>query len=219
MGMKELDSLDLPPLTVETLDEDGAENLKEAIVTNACREYVQAYRAYRMATSKKYRDFAHVWMQEVEQFFKSGWFHALSGEQVDGDKVLRKLRTDPPRKWMTKEEKEAIDEYIEKQCREDEERGETDISADMVSRQVRSGDFFGKMASLEYRTRRQREQRAKKDRYQHRGSGDGKLEQADGDQTEEEKRERKNHIVGAGEVERTEDSRGSFCSVVLGGKG
>jgi hypothetical protein len=47
--MKALDDLKLPPLTVENADDEGLEELKASIIENGCREYLSAYRAWRLA--------------------------------------------------------------------------------------------------------------------------------------------------------------------------
>ena len=109
-GRSNIDLYYMPPLTVENVDETGLENLKAAIILEACKSYVRACHLYKHAKSDAVRQIAERRIQQEEAiFFRSGWFKTLGGEDLDGEKIMHVLRYDTPRKWLTQEERRELD--------------------------------------------------------------------------------------------------------------
>lgn len=117
-----LDELELPPLTVDNIDEEGMTNLAHAVVLDACKRYNRCVHVmkkpekYLRKGSKTLNTPHAVFMhalkekEELVTFFRSGWFHLLAGEDVDGDAIMHMLENDPARKWLTLEERKELDE-------------------------------------------------------------------------------------------------------------
>lgn len=164
MGMKALDELELPPLTVENVDDEGLDLLKEAIVESGCRDYIAAYRIFRRASGNtEAQNAARIELDSETRFFHSEWYRKLTNEQIDGDSVMRKLRTDPPMKWLNPDEKAAINEFVENEIEKAEKLG-IDIDEETILRGVKNGDFIGKEPSEEYRKKVKAKRKAEHDR-------------------------------------------------------
>lgn len=74
-------------LTAKDLHPDGIQNLKEAIVARAADDWRSAVNAQKRGnTLNEYRRSR----AEVEQFFLSDWFYALTG--LDGKYIIRQLK-------------------------------------------------------------------------------------------------------------------------------
>ena len=109
-----LDDLILPPLTVDNCDDDGLLKLRDAIVLDACKDFVKYIRAERYHSQR--RGIAHrraaelvkVKKEGVADFFNSSWYKLLTMNAVDGEKVMYTLEHDMPLKWMTAEERKEV---------------------------------------------------------------------------------------------------------------
>lgn len=177
MGMKALDELELPPLTVENADDGGLEELKASIIENGCREYLSAYRAWRIAENEQQKIIARSWLYHHEVFFRSAWFATLIGdEDIDGESLMRRLRRHPPRKYLLPTEKQAMEEDIERQVQEGRRVG-VYIDAETIERRIVTGDYIGRTPSAEYleklKSRRKHEHDVIKARYKAREQGHG----------------------------------------------
>jgi hypothetical protein len=68
------------------MSEDGYRNLADAIIMQAVHDY---RRSVKLLIRKPYSAKAHHDKQEVETFFRGGWFQVLCN--LDGQELLKKL--------------------------------------------------------------------------------------------------------------------------------
>ena len=118
-GHSAIDDYYMPPLDVNTLDDKGMRNLIEGIITRACDDYVAIYRellGFKAMSAGERRGVQDVIRrrqmskQELQMFFRSGWFGALAGEAINGDKVMDVLEHDTPWKYLTGEERRFVED-------------------------------------------------------------------------------------------------------------
>ena len=69
------------------VSEDGYTKLANAIVIRAAQDYRQSFRALKRNPKN---DVALNTIREVEQFFRSGWYQALTA--VDGEYLIEMLQ-------------------------------------------------------------------------------------------------------------------------------
>jgi hypothetical protein len=210
-GRSAIDLYYMPPLTVENIDETGLENLKAAIILEACKSYVRACHLYKHAKSEAVRQIAERRIQEEAIFFRSGWFKTLGGEDLDGEKVMHVLRYDTPRKWLTMEERRELDAA--------EKRSAADgLSDDDGAGIVRSG--AGSMAGGKASAWRSGKKCDRQSGAYDSGRDPGQLGQADGPAgTADRGSWGKDGIERSGSEKRQGDPRGGFCATVLRGEG
>lgn len=127
-------------LTLDEIDDNGIANLREAIVLDACKDYVAEVHLLKQHITPDARKYALKSMEHFAAFFRSGWFDLLSGG-IDGEKVMRTLRYDTPRKWLTCEERKEL----EKRERDERKKAEAEAAAQAavpgkVSRRQRGED-------------------------------------------------------------------------------
>lgn len=103
-----LDELELPPLTMETADDDGINNLRNAIVLNACAEYAKTLHAFRKNRSRKGKALLRYELDKQSEWFRSEWFKRLTMDEIDGDKIIYLMEHDMPFKWLDSKQKSAI---------------------------------------------------------------------------------------------------------------
>jgi hypothetical protein len=210
-GRSAIDLYYMPPLTVENVDETGLENLKAAIILEACKSYVKACHLYKHAKSDAVRQIAERRIQEEAIFFRSAWFKTLGGEDLDGEKVMHVLRYDTPRKWLTQEERRELDAA--------EKRSAADgLSDDDGAGIVRSG--AGSMAGGKASAWRSGKKCDRQSGAYDSGRDHGQLGQADGLAGTADRGSRdKGGSERSGSKKRQGDPRGGFCATVLRGEG
>ena len=210
-GRSVIDLYYMPPLTIENVDDTGLENLKAAIILEACKSYVRACHLYKHAKSDAIRQIAERRIQEESIFFRSGWFKTLGGEDLDGEKVMHVLRYDTPRKWLTQEERRELDAA--------EKRSAADgLSDDDGAGIVRSG--AGSMAGGKASAWRSGKKCDRQSGAYDSGRDPGQLGQADGPAGTADRGSRdKGGIERSGSKKRQGDPRGGFCATVLRGEG
>lgn len=97
-----------PPLTVNNVYDDRLLELRDAIVLNACKDFVRYVHVIKHAKSQKRRMLAMIRKDEVAEFFRSTWFNELTRGEVNGEKVMHTLELDTPSHWLTNEERKAL---------------------------------------------------------------------------------------------------------------
>jgi hypothetical protein len=210
-GRSAIDLYCMPPLTIENVDETGLENLKAAIILDACKAYVRACHLYKHAKNDAVRQIAERRIQEEAIFFRSGWLKTLGGEDLDGEKVMHVLRYDTPRKWLTQEERRELD-AAEKRSAAD---GLSDDDGEGI---VRSG--AGSMAGGKASAWRSGKKCDRQSGAYDSGRDPGQLGQADGPAAEADSRAgAKGGIERAGSEKRERSTGGGFCATVLRGEG
>lgn len=133
------DEIELPPLTVENIDEDGINNLRIAIILDACKSYNAACHALKRAEEKEDYERALKCVEANAIFFRSRWFHLLTGEDIDGEKIMHTLRYDTPRKWLTLEERKELDELEKRKANEKDDEA-TESGQGCENRGIRISD-------------------------------------------------------------------------------
>ena len=106
-----LDDIILPPLTVNNADDDGIRMLRDAIVLDACKEYMKYVHVLKHSRSQIRREHARESADLLGRFFKGKWFQMLTLGQVDGQKTMHTLMYDTPAKWLTPEERKELRQY------------------------------------------------------------------------------------------------------------
>lgn len=66
---------------------ENYENLANAIVLQAVRDYRTAFKSLKLNPSNK---FAKIEKENIERFFRSDWYQVLTS--VDGESLIRALR-------------------------------------------------------------------------------------------------------------------------------
>ena len=107
MGTSNIDLYEMPPLTAETMDDNGAELLREAVLQSACREYVRQVRAKIRSISIKDAEDRERALIYAGKWFKSADFKIYAGETIDGDKIVEVLKYNTPDQYLTESEREA----------------------------------------------------------------------------------------------------------------
>lgn len=210
-GRSAIDLYYMPPLTVENVDDEGLENLKAAIILEACKSYVKACHLYKHAKSDAIRQIAERRIQEEAIFFRSGWFKTLGGEDLDGEKIMHVLRYDTPRKWLTQEERRELD-AAEKRSAAD---GLSDDDGEGI---VRSG--AGSMAGGKASAWRSGKKCDRQSGAYDSGRDPGQLGQADDPAAAADRGARaKGGIERSGGEKRERSTGGGFCATVLRGEG
>jgi hypothetical protein len=64
------------------------ENLANAIVIQACKDYRKAYKRFLRKERSAHNDTSE--LQELECFFRSNWYKTLTG--IDGEYLMERLR-------------------------------------------------------------------------------------------------------------------------------
>lgn len=64
------------------------ENLANAIVIQACKDYRKAYKRYLRKARSAHNDTSE--LKELERFFHSNWYKTLTS--IDGDYLMERLR-------------------------------------------------------------------------------------------------------------------------------
>jgi hypothetical protein len=72
----------------QIVDNTGCEELANAIILQACKDYKSAYRRYL----RRYRqpDRLDPELAELERFFRSDWYKTLTS--VDGEYLMKRMR-------------------------------------------------------------------------------------------------------------------------------
>lgn len=82
--------------------EDPYENLANAIVLQAVRDWRTAYRATKHAQGTCSRE-AWSRVYNCESFFRSEWFRTLTNNNIDGIKLIKRLRKEEDERWTKKQ--------------------------------------------------------------------------------------------------------------------
>jgi hypothetical protein len=109
------------PDYIDKVDDQGLQNLRTAIVLDACKEFMVYVRLLKKPCSPDIYRMRLRNMQRVRDFFNSGWFAQLSGG-IDPDKLMHVLQYETPLRWMTIEERK---EFFKRQ-KEADRNGETE---------------------------------------------------------------------------------------------
>lgn len=80
----------MPELTAKTLDDNGVDNLRVAIIAAAADHYVDMVKGYLLhpvadQTLDQY-------MYQEDRFFRSKWFKTLAMDRLDSECVIKALR-------------------------------------------------------------------------------------------------------------------------------
>lgn len=70
------------------VDNDQYEDLANAIVLQACKDYKSAYRRYLSRYGRSDRTDPH--LAELEKFFRSDWYKTLTS--VDGEYLMKRMQ-------------------------------------------------------------------------------------------------------------------------------
>ena len=85
-----IDQVPMPKLTAETLDDNGADNLRLAIVKAAADNYVDLVKGYlKHPISEQTLD---EYLYHEDRFFHSRWFKTLTMDRISGDWMIKALR-------------------------------------------------------------------------------------------------------------------------------
>lgn len=88
-------------LTVRNIDDEGIDNLKEAIVMQAVKDYRKAlYEVRKARLPRSKREILRRICHECESFFRSDWFSQLTSGEIDGERVIEEIRRSPARKYV-----------------------------------------------------------------------------------------------------------------------
>ena len=114
-------------LTIDEIDDQGIENLRDAIVLDACKDYAAEVHFLKQHITQDARMHTLKQMEKIATFFRSRWFDLLSGG-IDGEKVMHTLRYDTPRKWLSVEERKEL----EKRERDERKKAEAEAAAQVA---------------------------------------------------------------------------------------
>lgn len=90
MFTPKIDDTPMPPLTPETIDEDGVNMLRLAIVEDAAKLYAAHYKALIRHPLPGMDVDAE--MRSEERFFKGAWFKKLTMDKISGEWMIKALR-------------------------------------------------------------------------------------------------------------------------------
>ena len=81
---------------------DPYKNLANAIILQAARDWRTAYRATKHAQGTYSRE-AWSRVYDCERFFRSAWFRTLTNDNIDGIKLIKRLRKEEDERWTKKQ--------------------------------------------------------------------------------------------------------------------
>jgi len=85
-----IDNVPMPELTIETINNDGIDNLRIAIVKAAADAYVDLVKSYLRHPSEEQTLDQYVYHEE--RFFKGAWFKTLTLNKISGSYMIKALR-------------------------------------------------------------------------------------------------------------------------------
>ena len=85
-----IDLVPMPRLTLETVSDNGLDNLRIAIVKAAADAYVDLVKSYMRHPSEEQTLDQYVYHEE--RFFKGNWFKALTLNKISGSYMIKALR-------------------------------------------------------------------------------------------------------------------------------
>ena len=93
---------------MDNVYDDKLLELRDAIVLNACKDFVRYVHVIKHAKSQKRRALATIRKDELADFFRSTWFSELTRGTADGEKIMHTLELDTPSHWLTNEERKVL---------------------------------------------------------------------------------------------------------------
>lgn len=104
-----IDSMYFPPLTVETIGDEGLDNLRIAIVKNAADDYKDECKAEIETTVAKVLQGISAQKAGLEHFFRSDWFKLLTNNQIDSEWMIKNLRQKAREEWEDDQQDDGQD--------------------------------------------------------------------------------------------------------------